>query len=100
DMALRKVVRLPGRTGAVPGDAPPTLIETEHRQRWDQHRAGEQEGRSALVERLHPEPEIKPDAAVCPGNEQDGVHQPHLVRGCDPVGIKNLRIELVMSEGG
>ena len=74
------------------------LIKAEHRQRRNQHRRGQQKRRRALVERLHPKPEIKPDAAVNPGDDQDRVHQPHLVGPCDPEGIKHLRIELFLSE--
>ena len=53
---------------AVGDDAASALVETEHGQRRNQHGGGEQERRCALVERLHPQPEIKPDAAVDPGD--------------------------------
>ena len=55
---------------AVGDDASAALVEAEHGQRRDQHRRGEQERRGALVERLHPQPEIQPDAAVHPGDDQ------------------------------
>ena len=83
---------------AVVNDASSALIEAEHGQRRNQHRGGEQKRRRALVERLHPQPEIKSDAAVHPGDDQDRVHQPHLVGPYDPVGVEHLRIELFLSE--
>ena len=65
---------------AVGCDGSPALIEAEHRQRRNQHRGGEQKRRGALEERLHPQPEIKADAAVHPGDDQDREHQPDPVR--------------------
>ena len=79
-------------------DGSAALVKSQHRQGRNQHRGGEQKRRRAPVERLHAQPEIKPDAAVNPGDQQHRVHQPHLVRPYDPVGIEHLRIELFLPE--
>ena len=99
DLAPREIFRPPFLAVAV-DDASSALIEAEHGQRRNQHRCREQKRRRALVERLHPQPEIKPDAAVDPGHQQDREHQPHLVRPHDPVREKHLRIELLVPEQG
>ncbi len=97
DLARRKILRPPFGAVAV-DDASSALIETEHGQRRNQHRGGEQIRRRAPVERFHPQPEIKTDAAVDPGDDHDREHQPDFVRPHDPVRKKHLRIELFMSE--
>ena len=53
-----------------------------------------------MVERFHPQPEVKSDAAVDPGNDHDSVHQQHFERPYDPVREEHLRIELFVSEQG
>ena len=97
DIGRREILRPP--CDAVAFDhATTTLIETEQRQGWNQHGESQQEGCRPLIERLHPQPEIKPDAAVGPRYGDDREHQPLLVRPCDPVGEEYLRIFLVMAE--
>ena len=83
---------------AIGDDGSPALIEAEQRQRRNQHRRREQIGRGALVERFHAQPEIQPDAAVHPGDDQDRRHQPGLRRPRDPERIELLRIELFVPE--
>src|SRR6266849_2814370 len=56
--------------------------------------------RGEMVERFHPQPEVKSDAAVDPGNDHDSIHQPYFVRPHDPVRKKHLRIELFVYEDG
>ena len=99
DLTRRKILRPPFDAIAVE-DASSALIETQHGQRRNQHRCREQKWRGALVERFHPQPEVKSDAAVNPCNDHDSVHQPYFVRPHDPVRKKHLRIELLVSEKG
>ncbi len=97
DPGRRKILRPPFGAVAV-NDASSALIETQHGQRRNQHRCCEQKWFRVPVERFHPEPEIKPDAAVNPRNGQDREHQPHFVRPYDPVRKKHLRIVFFLSE--
>src|SRR5229473_1460608 len=99
DLARRKILRPPFDAIAV-DDASSGLIETQHGQRRNQHHRRKQKWRGALVERFHPQPEVKSDAAVDPGNDHDSVHQPHFERPYDPVREEHLRIELFVSEEG
>ena len=97
DQALRLGLRAPFRAVVV-DDHAPALIEAQHGERRDQHRRGEQERRGAFVERPQPQPEIKPDAAVDPGDGHDREHHPDPVWRPDPVQEQYLRIEFLMSE--
>ena len=96
DLALRQVFRAPFDAVVIDDDAP-ALIEAQHGKRRNQHGCGKQERRRAFVERLHAEPEIKPDAAVDPGHRHDREHHPDPPRRRDPVEKQHLRIELFMS---
>ncbi len=78
-------------------DHAPALIETQHRERRNQHRCGEQIRRGPLVERSHPEPEIKSDAAMDPGDGHHREHQPDPVWLPDPIHEQHLRVEFFMS---
>ena len=69
---------------AVGDDASPALVKAEQRQRRNQHGGCEQERRRPVEEGLHPQPEIKPDAAVDPGDDKHARHQPDLVRPRHP----------------
>ena len=76
----------------------PALIEAQHGKRRNQHGRSEQERRRALVERLHAQPEIKPDAAVDPGNRHDREHQPDpRTAPTTQYSEQHLRIELFVS---
>ena len=98
DVPRRKVVFPPHRIFAEGCDASSALVEAEQRQRRDQHRGSEQERRGAIVKRLHPQPEVKADAAMHPGNGHDRGHQPYPGWLRDPERIKLLRIELLLAE--
>jgi hypothetical protein len=98
DLLRRQVFRLPFGAPAVGDHAASALIEAEHRQRRHQYGGGEQQRRRALVERLHPQPEIKPDAAMDPGDQQCREHLPAPVRRRHPKGIELLRIGLFLTE--
>ena len=87
-LSARKIGGSPFGAGAVARDASPALVETEHGQRRHQHRRGKQKGRGGFEERLHPQPEIKPDAAVDPGDDQHRQHQPHSVEAIPPSSRK------------
>ena len=97
-MSRRKVIGLPLGTRAGCGHTPSGLIEAEQGQRRHQHRCREQEGCGALEKCFHPQPEIQADAAVNPGDDQDGGHQPDLVWLRHPVRVKLLWIEFFISE--
>ena len=98
DLLTREIFGSPLGIAAFRDDRSSALIEAQHRQRRDQHRRGQQIRRGVLEERFHPQPEIQPDAAVNPGDDQDDERQPHLVGPHHPVGIKHLRIELFVPE--
>ena len=96
NLALRQVFRAPFDAVVVDDDAS-ALVEAQHRKRRNQYGCGKQERRRAFVERLHAEPEVKPDAAVDPGYGHDREHHPDPPRRPDPVEKKHLRIEPFMS---
>ena len=98
DMLGREVLGLPlgVRTGF--GDTPSRLIKAEQGQRRHQHRCRQQEGRGALEKYFHPQPEIQTDAAMNPGDDQNGGHQPDPVRLRDPERVKLLWIEFFIAE--
>ncbi len=93
DLVWRKVVGPPLQIVGVVHDAASALIDAEHGQRRNQHRGGEQERRGAPVERLHPQPEVKPDRAVDPGDQEDREHQPDQMGPRHPEHVKLLRID-------
>ncbi len=95
DLAHRLGLRAPFSAVIIDHHAP-ALIETQHGERRNQHRRGEQERRGAFVERPHPQPEIQPDAAMDPGDDHDRQHHPDPVWRPDPVQEQHLRIELFM----
>ena len=100
DLPRSQIFRPPLLGLAVVDDAAAALVEAEHRQRRNQYRGGEQERRGALEPGAHPQPEIKPDAAVGPGDQQQRIHLQDLVRPHHPIGIEHLRVELFMAEQG
>ncbi len=52
-------------------DRPSLLIETKQREDREQNGRPEQDGGDARKKSLHPQPEVEPDTAVNPGDEQD-----------------------------
>ena len=96
DLPRRKIVPAPVGIVTIGDDGSSGLIKAEQGQRRNQHRRREQEGRRALVERFHAKPEVKPNRAVHPGDDQHRRHQPCPERPCDQERIKFLRIELFM----
>ena len=62
------------------------MVRADHRQRRQQYRDREQDGRRPFEERLQPQPEIKPDAGVRPRHGQKReLHQDH-IRPNGPIG--------------
>src|SRR6202012_2504761 len=98
DIALRKILRPPCGAGALLNDSPCALKDAEQGQCRNQHRRSEQKWCGAFEGRFDPQQEIKPDAAVNPGDDQEGEQRPRLRRRDHPIGIKYLRVELFDSE--
>jgi hypothetical protein len=98
NLSLRQILYPPVGVVVVGHHAAPALIDSEHRQRWDQYGGGEQERCRAPEERLHPEPEIKPDAAMHPGDHEHREHLPQPRRSHDKEQVKFLRIEFFVIE--
>lgn len=91
-LAAREIVRPPFPVVGLDLDAAATLVDTQQRQRRDQHGSREQIGRRAREERFEAKPEIDADAAVHPGDEKQDRHGPDTVRR-DEEQIEFLRIE-------
>jgi hypothetical protein len=97
-LALGEIGLLPGGITTDRGHMSAGLVEAEQSQRRDQDRAREQERRRALEERLHAQPEIQPDAAMGPGDDQHRGDLQTSERVCYPERIELLRIELLLRE--
>jgi hypothetical protein len=73
-------------------DRPPLLIETEQRKDREQNGHAEQDGGDSRKKPLHPQPQVKPDAAVNPGNEKHRRLDHPQVRPRHPMQVQGLRI--------
>jgi hypothetical protein len=95
---LRQIGSSPFGAGAFGNNGPTGLVEAKHSQRRHQYSCGKQKRRCAFEKRLHPQPEIKADAAMDPGDDQNQKCHPHSVGPHDQISMKHLRIEFCLSE--
>ena len=97
EMARRQGRRPPRRVGDDRRNLPLALGVAEQRQRRQEHGAGQQEVPDPRIEGLQREPEMDPDAAVNPDDQQqDRLEDPGGRRGAELVEL--LRVALVGAE--